>query len=165
MCLSTSCRNFEISSFSDKREPPFRPNPKPHPVSFPKPKALGKEMDESSEGERLIFPFVDKVYDISNAALFYAHNGRIESAQEKLNGQSAPPIPNTSRRRSEPPPPNTLPPLQRSIGVIKAKATPPAAAVVIAVEATACMHHGELNRPRSSHHSPPLNLRILSIQP
>ncbi|CAM9935921.1 unnamed protein product [Pylaiella littoralis] len=46
--------------------------------------SLGKEMEASSEGERLTFPFVGKMYDISNAALFFAHNGRLDSAQEQL---------------------------------------------------------------------------------
>lgn len=50
-------------------------------------KSLGKEMEASSEGERLTFPFVGKMYDISNAALFFAHNGRLDSAQEQLKGQ------------------------------------------------------------------------------
>ena len=45
-------------------------------------------MEASSEGERLAFPFVSKIYDISNAALFYAHNGRLDHAQEQLTGQS-----------------------------------------------------------------------------
>lgn len=49
--------------------------------------SLGKEMEASSDGERLVFPFVGKMYDISNAALFYAHNGRLDSAQEQLKGQ------------------------------------------------------------------------------
>lgn len=45
-------------------------------------------MEASSEGERLAFPFINKIYDISNAALFYAHNGRLDHAQEQLTGQS-----------------------------------------------------------------------------
>lgn len=44
-------------------------------------------MEASNEGERLVFPFVGKLYDISNAALFYAHNGRLDAAQEQLKGQ------------------------------------------------------------------------------
>lgn len=51
-------------------------------------KSLGKEMEASSEGEKLTSPFVAKIYDISNAALFYAHNGRLDRAQEQLTGQS-----------------------------------------------------------------------------
>ncbi|CAM9694450.1 unnamed protein product, partial [Hapterophycus canaliculatus] len=47
--------------------------------------SLGKELEASSEGERLVSPFVGKIYDISNAALFYAHNGRLDSAQEHLD--------------------------------------------------------------------------------
>lgn len=50
-------------------------------------KSLGKEMEASSEGERLVFPFVGKMYDVSNAALFYAHNGRLDTAQEQLKGK------------------------------------------------------------------------------
>ncbi|CAB1098097.1 unnamed protein product [Ectocarpus sp. CCAP 1310/34] len=46
--------------------------------------SLGKEMEVSNEGERLVFPFVGKLYDVSNAALFYAHNGRLDAAQEQL---------------------------------------------------------------------------------
>ncbi|CAM9957854.1 unnamed protein product, partial [Ectocarpus fasciculatus] len=46
--------------------------------------SLGKEMEASNEGERLVFPFVGKLYDVSNAALFYAHNGRLDAAQEQL---------------------------------------------------------------------------------
>lgn len=49
---------------------------------------MGKELEASSEGERLAFPFVNKIYDISNAALFYAHNGRLDDAREQLTGQS-----------------------------------------------------------------------------
>lgn len=45
-------------------------------------------METSSEGERLVFPFVNKIYDTSNAALFYAHNGRLDCAQEQLTGKS-----------------------------------------------------------------------------
>eukprot|EP00752_Nemacystus_decipiens_P009240 g8253.t1 len=45
-------------------------------------------MEASSEGERLAFPFVNKIYDISNAALFYAHNGLLDRAQEQLTAGS-----------------------------------------------------------------------------
>ncbi|CAM9200237.1 unnamed protein product [Scytosiphon promiscuus] len=48
-------------------------------------KSLGKELEAANEGERLVSPFVGKVYDVSNAALFYAHNGRLDSAQEQLD--------------------------------------------------------------------------------
>lgn len=41
---------------------------------------------EPEEGERLVFPFVARMYDASNAALFYAHNGRLDTAQGKLAG-------------------------------------------------------------------------------
>lgn len=83
-------------------------------------------MDESSKGERLISPFVGKVYDISNAALFYAHNGRIESAQEKLNGPSAPDTTNTYLKAAiEPAPKNPptppTPPAAAMVGVVEAK--------------------------------------------
>lgn len=44
-------------------------------------------MEASNEGERLVFPFVGKLYDVSNAALFYAHNGRLDAAQEQLKGK------------------------------------------------------------------------------
>lgn len=50
--------------------------------------SLSQELEEASEGERLVFPFVGGMYDASNAALFYAHNGRLDTAQEKLAGQS-----------------------------------------------------------------------------
>ena len=49
--------------------------------------SLGQELEEASEGERLVFPFVGQMYDVSNAALFYAHNGRLDTAQEKLAGE------------------------------------------------------------------------------
>lgn len=67
---------------------------------FLRTKSLGKEMEASSEGERLAFPFVNKIYDISNAALFYAHNGRLDQAQEQLTGQlegNSPPTESTDR--------------------------------------------------------------------
>lgn len=50
-------------------------------------KSLGKELEMSSQGERRVSPFVGKIYDISNAALFYAHNGRLDNAREQLSGQ------------------------------------------------------------------------------
>lgn len=62
-------------------------------------------MEASSEGERLAFPFVNKIYDISNAALFYAHNGRLDQAQEQLTGQSegdSPPTESTDRALAAP---------------------------------------------------------------
>lgn len=49
--------------------------------------SLSQELEEASEGERLVFPFVGRMYDASNAALFYAHNGRLDTAQGKLAGE------------------------------------------------------------------------------
>lgn len=51
--------------------------------------SLSQELEQASEGEQLVFPFVGRMYDVSNAALFYAHNGRLDMAQEKLAGESS----------------------------------------------------------------------------
>ena len=48
--------------------------------------SLSEELKAAGEGENLLSPFVNKVYDASNAALFYAHNGRLDFAQERLQG-------------------------------------------------------------------------------
>lgn len=49
--------------------------------------ALGKELEAESEGEKLAFPFSTKIFDVANAALFFAHNGRLDDAQAKLEGE------------------------------------------------------------------------------
>lgn len=49
--------------------------------------ALGNVLETESEGEKLAFPFSTSVFNIANAVLFYAHNGRMDAAHDKLKGK------------------------------------------------------------------------------
>ncbi|CAN0011116.1 unnamed protein product, partial [Discosporangium mesarthrocarpum] len=47
--------------------------------------ALAKEVDEDDVNQKLVGDFVSKIYTHTNAALLYAHGGRLDLAQEEVD--------------------------------------------------------------------------------